>query len=199
MKLVSRSLSAAGLALAALPVLATAASAHPGHEVVANFSSGLAHPVHGADHVLAMVAVGLLAARFGGRTLVLLPAAFVTAMLAGGLAGVVLGGLPAVEPGILASIVVLGLAAGVGRLVPAGAALAITAVFAVFHGAAHGMEMPASGPAAAYFAGFALATALLHAAGIGLGLLASRLGRLASNAAGLSVAAAGIAMAAGLL
>lgn len=199
MKLVSHSLSTAGVAFAGLTAVATGASAHPGHEAVANFSSGLAHPVLGADHVLAMVAVGLLAARFGGRALVLLPAAFVAAMLAGGLLGAGLGGLPAVEPGILASIIVLGLAASVGTLVPAGVALALTAVFAVFHGAAHGMEMPASGPAAAYFAGFALSTALLHAAGIGLGLIASRMGRMASNAAGLSVAAAGIAMAAGLL
>jgi urease accessory protein len=173
-----------------------AASAHTGMEHVASFGAGFAHPWTGLDHLLAMVAVGLWAGLNGGRAMWAWPVAFVGVMVVGGLAGVASVGLPMVEPGILASVIVLGLMVLTAARLPVWAGAALVALFAVLHGHAHGAELPAEGAAASYFAGFALATAALHALGLGLAYAASgERGRLIVRGAGAAVAAAGVALA----
>ncbi|HRP22344.1 MAG TPA: HupE/UreJ family protein [Thauera sp.] len=155
-------------ALAAV-VLATssgAALAHPGHEA-ASFVTGFAHPLGGLDHLLAMLAVGLLAARQSGRARWMLPAGFVLAMLAGAGLGVLGLALPAVEAGIAASVLVFGLLIALAARLPLAASLPLVAVFALFHGHAHHAEMGGAS-LATYAVGFALATALLHGAGYAL-------------------------------
>ena len=145
----------------------TLALAHGTHDA-GTFLSGTVHPIGGADHVLAMVAVGLLAAQAGGRALWAMPASFVGAMLAGGALGFAGLALPAVEPMILASVVILGVLVAMAVRLPLTATLPMIALFGVAHGWAHGAEGPASGMAI-YAAGFALVTAALHGAGIVLG------------------------------
>jgi urease accessory protein len=172
-------LAAASLALATLAV-PTVASAHPGHEG-AGFVHGLLHPLGGLDHILAMVAVGLFAARLGGRALWLVPASFVTAMALAGAVGMTGLALPHVEAGIALSILVLGAAIAFETTMPVAAAMALVAFFAVFHGYAHGAEMPETASGLAYGGGFLAATAALHAAGIGLGLLIGRGSALVSR------------------
>jgi len=177
-------LAAAFLALATIAVTTIAvpsvASAHPGHEG-AGFVHGLMHPLGGLDHILAMVAVGLFAARLGGRALWLVPASFVTAMALAGAIGMAGFALPHVEAGIALSILVLGGAIAFETTMPVAAAMALVAFFAVFHGYAHGAEMPETMSGLAYGGGFLAATAALHVAGIGLGLLIGRGGALVSR------------------
>jgi urease accessory protein len=177
---------------------ATPAFAHTGHDHVFGFMAGLAHPVSGFDHVLAMVAVGLLAALVGGRGLWMIPGSFVGAMLVGGALGWAGLSLPLVEFAILASVVVLGAAVAFGRGVPLAAAMALSAAFAVFHGYAHGAEMPAAASALSYGLGFVSATALLHAVGLGSGLVADRIAQRAGQAAvrvgGGAIAALGLVL-----
>jgi urease accessory protein len=156
----------AALSLALTPTLAFA---HPGHDGV-SLVHGFAHPLGGIDHIAAMVAVGLLAARIGGRALWLVPASFLAAMTLAGAAGMAGFGLPYVETGILLSVVVLGAIVALRVTMPVAAAMGLVAFFAVFHGYAHGAEMPDAASGMAYGAGFVVATALLHALGVGLGL-----------------------------
>lgn len=184
------------LAAATLLAASTAALAHVGDAGQASFTTGLAHPLGGADHVLAMIAVGLWAALAGGRSLWAWPVAFVAAMLVGGGLGMAGMDVPFVEPGILASIVVLGLLVALAVRAPLAAGAALVAAFGVLHGHAHGAEAPLAGSAAAYALGFALATAALHAVGISAGLAAVSLGRryFIRAAGGLS-AVAGLALA----
>lgn len=178
--------------LALFLALPCAALAHPGHDH-GSFGGGFAHPLRGADHVLAMVALGLLAAQAGGRALWLLPVTFVGAMLAGGAAG--WAGVPfgAVEPVILASVIIFGaLVAAAARLPLVGMA-AMAAVFGYAHGWAHGAEGPHAG-LLAYAFGFAVTTTLLHGAGILAGRAAAR---PLLQAAGGITAVAGLALAVG--
>jgi urease accessory protein len=188
------------LALATLP---TAAYAHTGAGDTNSFVHGFTHPVGGLDHVLAMVAVGLLAARLGGKTLWLVPLSFVTMMILGGIAGASGVGLPFVELGISGSILVLGFVIALGGQLPTALAMALVGFFGIFHGHAHGTEMPVDAQGFAYGAGFVLATALLHASGLALGLGADRLAGAwsarASRIAGSAMAAAGIGIMAGVL
>lgn len=152
----------------ALPSLALA---HTGVGDTTGFMHGFSHPIGGADHLLAMIAVGLWAAQIGGRALWVVPCTFVGVMLLGGVLGFSGVAIPFVEQGILLSILVLGvLIAGAFKL-PTAYSCIIVGIFAVFHGHAHGTEMPASLSAGSYAIGFALATAMLHTAGIGLGSL----------------------------
>lgn len=163
---------------ASLPLLLPTtgvALAHPGPGEATGFVHGFMHPVGGLDHVLAMVAVGLLAAHLGGRSLWLVPAAFMTAMAAGGALGMAGVAVPYAEAGIMLSIVVLGLAAVLRIGMPVSVAMALAGFFAIFHGYAHGAEMPAGASGITYAAGFLAATALLHAAGIAIGLGAAAL------------------------
>lgn len=178
------------LTLIPLLVMSTPAFAHVGHAEHGSLVAGFLHPLSGLDHVLAMVAVGLWAATLGGRALVAVPATFVGVMLLGFVAALAGLPMPFVEPVILASIVVLGLLVAIAQSVPAAAAAAIVGVFAFFHGHAHGAEM-AGDSALSFGAGFALATILLHAAGVGLGLAA---GRLMHGSAGLRIAGGATAL-----
>ena len=153
----------------AVVVFASPASAHVGQHLGFSISGGFAHPFLGLDHLAAMVAVGLWSALAGGKRLWVWPAAFVSAMLVGGCIGHAGVHLPEVEPVIAVSVIVLGLlvASGLKAPVPLGAAL--IAFFAVFHGHAHAAEALADGWGG-YAAGFALATAVLHMAGISVGI-----------------------------
>jgi urease accessory protein len=184
-------------------LLPTAAFAHTGHEHVAGMLSGFMHPVGGIDHVLAMVAVGVFAYVLGGRALWLVPASFVAMMAVGFLLGVGQVEVPFVELGIALSSVVIGGVAALGRPMPVVAASALVGVFAVFHGHAHGAEMPMGAAGFEYAVGFVVATALLHAAGIGAAMGVSKLvgkyGKPVAQAAGGLFALGGVGVLAGWL
>jgi urease accessory protein len=183
-------------------LLPTAALAHTGIGVAGGFAHGFWHPIGGLDHVLAMVAVGAFAVRLGGRAVWLVPTAFVAMMAVGGLAGMERIQLPFVETGIALSVVVLGLAVALQWKLPVAAASALVGLFAIFHGHAHGSEMPVDASGLAYAVGFMLATASLHVTGIGLGLAVCRIGarsRLALQASGCAMALAGAALLSGYL
>lgn len=181
-------------ALAATPALA-----HIGVGHTHSFASGFGHPLGGLDHILAMVTVGLWGVLAGGRAVWAWPAAFVGAMIAGFVAASAGLALPFVEPAILASSIVLGLLVMLAIRAPVGAGALIVGAFALFHGHAHGTEAEGAS-LVPYAAGFALATALLHLGGIGLGLSADgRFGRLALRGAGGAAYIGGVALAAGLL
>ena len=184
------------LPLAIAATLATTpALAHVDPVAHGSFASGITHPLMGADHVLAMVGVGLLAVVLGGRSLVALPAAFVGAM-AGGYA-LALGGLsvPMVEPMILASILVIGALVALAVRMPVPAAAGLVALFGLAHGAAHGGDLGQAG-AVGFGLGFLLSTAALHLAGIGAGLALGRV-LTATRVAGGLLALGGAALALG--
>src|SRR6266478_9028081 len=162
------------IAAVLLALAPTVASAHPGHEGP-GLVAGFLHPLGGVDHIITMVAVGLLAARVGGRALWLVPASFVGTMAVAGLAGMAGLGLPYVETGIALSVVVLAAVAILGVAMPVAAAMGLVAFFAVFHGYAHGAEMPETASGLLYGLGFAAATAMLHGLGIGIGLAVGRI------------------------
>jgi urease accessory protein len=175
--------------------LTASALAHTGHGDVSGFARGMSHPFAGLDHVLAMVAVGLYAAMLGRRALWLVPAAFLAAMALGGAAGIAGLSLSYAEIGVAFSVVVLGLALALRFSLPIIVAMALVGLFAIFHGHTHGAEMPPDVSGIAYASGFMLATALLHCAGIALGLLAVKLGERGwriAQAAGSAIAVAGI-------
>ncbi len=188
-----------GLALMGLSLGVAPAFAHLNPAEHGSFAAGFSHPLFGTDHILAMVAVGLWAALLAGsdrRALWLVPAAFVGTMLAGFAAAMAGAPLPFVEPVILASVVTIGLLAAIALSVPTVAAMAVVGIFALFHGHAHGGELGAAG-AWPFAIGFALTTALLHAAGVAIGLGIGRvfggdLGRAAARAAGALTALGGL-------
>jgi urease accessory protein len=190
------------LTIAALLITSTA-QAHTGVGDTNGFVHGFAHPISSIDHILAMVAVGLLAAHLGGRALWLVPLSFVSMMSVGGAFGMAGVGLPFVEIGIGLSVVILGLAVAWGFQIPTAAAMALVGFFAIFHGHAHGAEMPESASGLAYGVGFVLATATLHACGIGLGLLVGRMSEAYGNRVlqmtGSAMALVGIAILTGYL
>lgn len=172
--------------LAAVP-----AGAHSG-ALAGGFFGGLAHPVFGPDHVVAMVAVGLWGAFLGRPAIFLLPVAFPLIMAAGGALGILGIPLPGTEIGIATSALVLGLMVAFQVRPPLWIALVIVGAFAIFHGHAHGTELPAGADAVAYSLGFVIATGLLHLAGLGFGLLARwPTGKIAVRAAGALIAGAG--------
>jgi urease accessory protein len=157
------------------------------------FLSGLRHPVSGLDHVLAMVAVGLWGAQLGAPAVWLLPVTFPLVMAFGGMLGLAGVPLPGVEVGIALSGVLLGLAVLAEWRPPLGAAAILVGFFAVFHGHAHGTELPAGASGLAYSMGFVAATGTLHALGIAIGAVHRwRQGRLALRAAGALVATGGL-------
>ncbi|WP_295539335.1 HupE/UreJ family protein [uncultured Thiohalocapsa sp.] len=185
---VAPALLSAAMLLAPLPALAHLEAGASG-----GFLSGLNHPVSGLDHVLAMVAVGIWGAQLGRPAIWLLPVVFPLLMAFGGFAGLAGWQLPAIEVGIALSATVLGaLILGQVRL-PLAVAIPIVACFAVFHGHAHGTEMADGDSALRYSIGFVIATGLLHAAGIALGLIHHReTGRVLLRAAGSMVLAGGL-------
>jgi urease accessory protein len=190
--------------LAALAALVpTLAYAHVGIGETHGFFHGFSHPIGGVDHILAMVAVGIFAANLGGRALLALPLTFMALMLAGGALGIMGFPLPFVEVGIGVSIVALGIAVAVKWNWPVAAATAMVGLFAIFHGHAHGTEMPVDASGAAYALGFVTATGLLHLVGIGLGLGTGRAARTRSwritQAGGAAIAVAGVAVLTGIV
>jgi urease accessory protein len=187
-------LSAILLLAAAIP-----AYAHVGIGMTSSLSAGLIHPLSGLDHVTVMIAVGLLAALKGGKAVVAWPLAFVGVMLAGGTLGTLQVPVPFVEPGILASVVVLGLLVALAIDLPVSAGVAIIGLFAMFHGHAHGTEAPENAGGLDYMAGFAVATALLHAVGIAAGLGSGVRFPGLARAAGGACAALGAGLAFGVL
>ena len=190
-------------ALFALCLTTVPAFAHVGLGQVEPFSTGFFHPLGGIDHVLAMVAVGLYAARLGGSALWLLPLAFVGTMIVGGIVGYTGVPLPLVEAGIGLSVVVMGLAIALGVKLPTVAAMALVGLFALFHGHAHGSEGAELAQFLTYAIGFVIATALLHMAGIALGLGLDQLGKTPSDylrhAAGVTGVLAGLSLLSGWL
>jgi len=194
-------MSAKRLCLSAILLLAAAmpAYAHVGTGTTSSFTAGLMHPLSGLDHMTVMIAVGLWAALKGGKAIWAWPLAFVGVMLVGGALGMLHVPLPFVEPGILASVVALGLLVALAVDLPVSAGVAIIGLFALFHGHAHGTEVPENAGGLEYMAGFAVATALLHVTGIAAGLaLGSRFRGLA-RAAGAACAAVGVGLALGML
>jgi urease accessory protein len=164
-----------------------AAGAHTGHGS-SGFLTGLMHPFSGMDHQLAMLAVGLWAGQRGGRAIWLLPALFMSMLAAGAAAGMLTPALPLMEPGIAASVLVLGLLVASPAKLALPLSLVLTAAFGLFHGYAHGAEMPGATAPAAYALGFLASSAALHLAGIMLGA-ASR-GHFARLAQSLGIAIA---------
>lgn len=168
-----------------------AAMAHSGAHDAAAFSAGIMHPLGGADHLIAMVTVGLWAVLSGGRAIWAYPLTFVAAMLAGGIAGSAGATVAGIEPAILASLIVLGALTALSIRAQTALGCALIALFGAAHGMAHGVE--GQGFGFGYFAGFTLATASLHLAGIGLGLAALKMrSPLAVRIAGGGAAIAGV-------
>ena len=155
------------LSLLTVPVAQAHNLAHEG----ASLSAGFAHPLSGWDHVLAMLAVGLWATQQRGQAVWRLPLVFLILMTVGAIAAGAGLVLPAVETGIATSLLVLGLLLALAVRPPAAVSMALVGLFALFHGVAHGVEMPQAAPAMAFALGFILATTLLHLLGIHLGRL----------------------------
>ena len=139
-----------------------------------SFIGGLSHPVLGVDHFLAMVSVGILSAQIGGRAIWTVPATFVGVMAFGGLLGYVDIGLTAIEAGIAISVLTLGIAIAADRKLPISLAMTAVGFFAIFHGYAHGAEMPTVANSVTYAAGFLTGTAALHLFGVLIGDIARR-------------------------
>ena len=187
------------LTLLVLALGSGAAFAHPGHGAD-SFAAGIAHPLGGIDHIAVMIAVGLWAALKGGRALWIWPAAFVGVMLIGGALGMAHVAMPYVEPGILASVVALGLLVALAVDLPVWLGAAVIAVFAVFHGHAHGSEVAENIGGTEYMAGFALATATLHLIGIAFAQMMTRAHlRPAIRVAGVACVAVGAGLITGVL
>lgn len=179
-----------------LMLTAAEALAHTGHGSTSGFASGAYHPVSGWDHLLAMVAIGLLAVQMGGRMLWAAPLAFVSSMALGAALGMAGLPLPLVELGIVASVLAFGIVLAIGKPMPQVAALVLIGAFAIFHGHAHGAEMPTMASGFIYGIGFVLATASLHLGGIVFARLStSWLGDKVLRIAGGLIALAGAALA----
>jgi urease accessory protein len=187
------------LAAALLTLGATPAFAHVDAGATSSFVAGFGHPLSGLDHMTVMIAVGLWAALKGGKAIWAWPAAFVAVMVAGAVLGMLHVPVPFVEPSILASVVALGLLVALAVDLPVLTGVAIIGLFALFHGYAHGVEVPESAAGLEYIGGFALATLMLHGigmtAGLGFGLKLRSLVR----AAGAACAAVGAGLAFGLI
>jgi urease accessory protein len=182
-----------------LSLLAFPALAHTGDGYGGGFVAGFTHPILGWDHVAAMVAVGLWGAFLGAPAIWILPVVFPLVMALGAAAGIVGLPVPAVETGIALSAVVLGLMIALAARPPLWIAAVIVGAFAVFHGYAHGTELPSTVNAFAYAVGFVVSTGLLHLIGIGFGLLVKwPAGRVAVRGAGGLISLAGIAFLTGV-
>lgn len=179
---------------------ATSVSAHQGTGITGGFISGFLHPVLGWDHVVAMVAVGLWGAFLGNPAIWILPVVFPLVMAFGGALGVVGVPLPAVETGIAASAVVLGAMVAFAVRPPIWMAAIIVGAFAIFHGHAHGTELPNSANPLAYSIGFVLSTGILHLSGIAFGLLVRwPAGKIAVQTGGGLIALAGVGFLTGVV
>ena len=189
------------LIVLALALLAPAlALAHTEAGVIGGFLSGFLHPLKGPDHIAAMVAVGIWGAFLGAPAMWLLPVIFPLVMAFGGALGVLGVALPGVETGIALSGVILGGMIVLAARPPLWVAAVLVGVFAIFHGHAHGSELPEAANAITYAAGFVIATGLLHLGGIAFGLLVRwPWGRVAVRSCGGLIAATGFAFLFGLV
>jgi urease accessory protein len=179
--------------LAALVFAAAPGLAHEEAGSMGGLVSGFLHPLFGPDHVVAMVAVGLWGAFLGRPAIFILPIVFPLVMAFGGAAGIAGVPLPHVETGIALSAVVLGLMVLIAAKPPLAVAAIAVGAFAVFHGHAHGTELPQAASALTYALGFVVATGLLHLCGIGLGLLTRwKAGEFAVRGGGAAIAATGL-------
>jgi len=191
-------------ALTIAVLAAGAACAHPGHPdsmmtASMSFNSGFSHPFSGIDHLLAMLAVGLWAAQSKRSAMWVLPLAFPLMMVVGALLAFAGLAFPAAETGIAASVAVLGLLIAFAVKMPLWASTVVVSLFAMFHGYAHGSELPHGSSAAMYGLGFVLATALLHAAGLGIGLFAGKnMADKVVRIGGIGIAAVGAYLLAGV-
>ncbi len=173
--------------------LSLPAWAHEQAGQAAGFVTGMLHPVSGLDHVLAMIAVGLWGAQLGAPAIWLLPVTFPLVMAFGGFLGLLGVPVPGVEIGIALSAILLGAMVATQSRPPLWLAAALVGFFAVFHGHAHGTELPAGESGLLYSVGFVVVTGLLHATGIAIGLVHRwRKGRIALRGAGALVGAAGV-------
>lgn len=181
-------------------LLAGPAAAHEGEGVAGGLISGFLHPILGWDHVAAMVAVGLWGAFLGKPAIWQLPVVFPMVMVVGGVLGVAGVAIPQVETGIAASALVLGVLVAMAVRPPLWVAWVVVGVFAIFHGHAHGTELPEAANAITYSVGFVIGTGLMHLVGIGFGLLAHwPQGRIAVRAGGGLIALAGLGFLTGAL
>jgi urease accessory protein len=162
------------LSLVAFATLPGIAQAHVGLGSTTGLVDGLVHPFSGLDHICAMFGVGLWAAQRGGRGVWLLPLAFVGVMTVGGLLGMAHVFIPFIEPGIIASVLVVGLVVATAIRLPLAAGACLVALFALFHGHAHGAEMPATAASLWFGVGFVCSMVVLLLCGIGLGLAARK-------------------------
>lgn len=181
------------LATLAMLFIVPAVQAHPQATSAGGLVSGLSHPFLGLDHLLAMVAVGLWAVQLGGSALWKVPLAFVFTMVIGSLISFTSISLPMMEPMIIASVMILGLIiAFKAQAAPVIASL-LVAVFAVFHGYAHGVELPLTSSPLAYVIGFAIASMALHGVGMAVGL-AGQQTRMLLRGGGVAIAGVGLMM-----
>jgi urease accessory protein len=181
------------LSAASLAMTATTAEAHEQAGVAGGLATGFLHPFTGLDHLIAMVAVGLWGAQLGSSAIWILPITFPLVMAFGGVLGVLGIPLPVPEIFIACSALVLGVAVAIRLRVPLIAASLVVAVFAIFHGHAHGTELPRASDPLAYGIGFVVATGLLHLCGIGIGTLSRwPTGERAVQGLGGAIAALGI-------
>jgi urease accessory protein len=184
----------------ALALVATPALAHPNPGLGVGFVSGFTHPLTGIDHILAMVAVGIWGTQLRKPAIWLLPLTFPLVMSLGGALGVRGVPLPAVEIGVAASAAVLGLMIVLSARPPIAVAAAIVGLFAIFHGYAHGVELPKAAYPLAYGVGFVLSTGLLHVTGITLGLIERwPIGVKALRGMGAGISAVGVYLLLGLI
>jgi urease accessory protein len=174
-------------------LVSNSAWAHIGTGLPGGWVAGFMHPFGGIDHLLAMVSVGIWGAFLGRPLIHVLPVVFPAMMVAGAIMGMLRAPLPPVEVGIALSVLVLGTCIALSLRMPVWAASLVVAIFAVFHGYAHGKELPSAADPVGYSGGFVVATGLLHVAGIGIGFLNGRRdGALAIRSFGGVIAALGI-------
>ena len=179
-----------------LAVTTAPAFAHLNPEEHGSFMAGVTHPLSGADHMLAMIAVGLWAAQVGGKARWAIPTVFVSVMALGFMLALAGAPLPFVEPGILASVIGLGLLVALAIRMPTAIGAAIVGVFALFHGHAHGGEL-GTATALTFGLGFLASTTLLHAIGVVLGMLVGGRSQVTMRVLGGLTALAGAALALG--
>ncbi|MCP3678214.1 MAG: HupE/UreJ family protein [Deltaproteobacteria bacterium] len=181
------------LPLFAILLLPSLVYAHTGAGHGAGLLHGVGHPIGGLDHLLAMVAVGIWAAQTSGRALWAVPATFITVMVIGGAIGITGMAIPLVEEGIVISVLILGVFIAAALRLPLSASSAIVGLFALFHGYAHGAEMPVALSGLSYGIGFVLTTAVLHISGIFFGLSLQKSARLQTvRYAGAAIAVGGV-------
>ena len=184
----------------ALLAISCVAYAHEGGGITGGFISGFFHPLLGWDHVAAMVAVGLWGAFLGNPAIWVLPVVFPLVMAFGGALGVMGIPVPSVETGIAVSAIVLGFMVAFALRPPLWVAALLVGGFAIFHGHAHGTELPSAANPLAYSAGFVISTGLLHLSGIAFGLLVGwKAGKIAVRTCGALISLAGVGFLTGLL